>query len=76
MGVETCVTLQYLFTRYPLNFYLLKVKKFHSDSVKNESAREKKTRGRGRQTPSPPCPACIGLTEYSFEILEVLSKVF
>ena len=34
-------------TKVPLNFYLLKVKKFHGDSVKNESARAKKTRGLG-----------------------------
>ena len=31
-----------MFTKYPLNFYSLKVTKFHSDSVKNKSARTKK----------------------------------
>ena len=30
-----------LFTERPLNYYLLKVKKFHGDSVKNENARAK-----------------------------------
>ena len=39
----------------PLDFYLLKVTKFHDDSVKNESARTKKLQGGGRQTPPPPC---------------------
>ena len=37
------------FTKNLLNYYLLKVKKFYGDSVKNESARAKKTR------------ACLGL---------------
>ena len=31
------------FTKNPLNFFLLKVTTFHIDSVKNESARTKKT---------------------------------
>ena len=30
-------------TKNPLNYYSLKVTKFHGDSVKNESARTKKT---------------------------------
>ena len=47
------------FTKNPLKYYLLKVKKFHSDSVKNESARAKKNSGGGRQTPPP--LACLGL---------------
>ena len=33
---------------------ILKVTKFHVDSVKNESARTKKLQGGGRQTPPPP----------------------
>ena len=48
------------FTKNPLNYYSLKVTKFHDGSVKNESARIKKIQeGGGRQTP----PACLGLTE-------------
>ena len=38
-------------TKNPLNYYLWKVKKFHGDSVTNESARAKKQEGGGRQTP-------------------------
>ena len=41
------------FTKNPLNLYLLKVEKIHSDSVKNESATTKDQRG-GR-------PVCLGL---------------
>ena len=37
----------------PLNYYFWKVKKFHGDSVKNESARAKKLEGGGCQTPPP-----------------------
>ena len=37
-----------ILTRNPLNYYSLKVTKFHNDSVKNESARTK--------------TACLGLT--------------
>ena len=33
------------FTKNPLNFFILKVKKFHGDSVKNESDRAKKLEG-------------------------------
>ena len=36
----------------------LKVKKFHGDSVKNESARTKTT---GGGAPNAPSPACLGL---------------
>jgi len=43
------------FTKNPSNFYLLKVKKIHGDSVKNESAREKKTGG-GWVPNAPPPP--------------------
>ena len=39
------------FTKNLLNYYLLKVKKFHSDSVKNESARPKKLEKGGRLAP-------------------------
>ena len=31
-------------TKNPLNYYFIKVKKFHSDSVKNECSRTKKTK--------------------------------
>ena len=37
-----CIKKNKNFTKNPLNFYLLKVKTFHSDSVKNESVREKR----------------------------------
>ena len=47
-------------TKNPLNYYSLKVTKFHGDSVKNESAWTKKTTG-GRQT-SPPSQASLGLS--------------
>ena len=41
-------------TKNPLNYYSLKDKKIHGDSVKNKSARTKKTTGwRGRQMPPP-----------------------
>ena len=45
------------FTKNPLKYYLLKVKKFHGDSVKNESARAKKLEGGAPNAP----PACLGL---------------
>ena len=47
------------FTKNTLKYYLLKVKKFHGDSFKNESARTKKIEGGRGQTP-PPSP-CLGL---------------
>ena len=34
-----------------LNYYLLKVKKFHGDSVKNDSARAKKLEGGAKRPP-------------------------
>ena len=34
-----------MLTKNPLNYYSLKVTKFHDDSVNNESARTKKTTG-------------------------------
>ena len=37
----------------PSNYYLCKVKKFHGDSVTNESARAKKTTGGGAKRPPP-----------------------
>ena len=37
--------LRIFLTKNPLNFFLLNVTKFHGDSVKNESARTKKTKG-------------------------------
>ena len=46
-------------TKDPLNNYLLKVKKFHGDGVKNQSFKAKKLEGGGRQTPLP--PACLGV---------------
>ena len=42
-----------------LNFYLLKIKKFYGDSVKNKSARTKKLEGGAKR---PPPPACLGLS--------------
>jgi len=55
--VSTCI-FQGLFrfvalvTKNPLNYFILKVTKFHGDCVKNESARTKNYRG--RQTSPPP----------------------
>ena len=49
-----CITFFFKSTKNPLNFYLLKVNKFHGDSVKNESARATKI-GAG-QTPPPAQP--------------------
>jgi len=46
------------FTKYPLNYYLLKVTKFHDDRVKNESARIKNYRV---GAPNAHRPACLGL---------------
>ena len=43
-----------ILTRNPLNYYSLKVTKFHGDSVKNESAREKKLQ-QWRQTKQAGC---------------------
>jgi len=45
-----------LFTKIKnvLNIYILKVTKFHGDSVKNEGARAKKLEGEGLQMPPPP----------------------
>ena len=36
--------------KYPLNYYLWKVKTFHGDSVKNKSARAKTLEGGGPQS--------------------------
>ena len=41
------------FTKNLLNYYSLKLKKFHGDSVKNESAWTKKLQEGGRRTPPP-----------------------
>ena len=38
-------------TKNPLNYYSLKVTKFHGDSVKNESARTKNYRGGAKRPP-------------------------
>ena len=46
-------------TKNPLNYYSLKVTKFHGDSVKNESAKTKKNYGGGGAKRPP--PACLGL---------------
>ena len=44
----------------------LKVTRFHGESVKNESAKTKKTRkGGGRQRPPP---ACLGLRTVYFDV--------
>jgi len=40
-------------TKNPLNYYALKVTKFHGDSVKNESASTKKLQGGGAKHPPP-----------------------
>ena len=42
---------KYVLTKNPLNYYLLKVTKFHGDSFENESARSKKKLQWERQTP-------------------------
>ena len=36
-----CITTKQKISKNPLNFYLIKVKQFHGDSVRNESARVK-----------------------------------
>ena len=56
LGIKRLCTLPYhkKLSKNPSNFYLLKVKKIHGDSVKNESAREKKLEGGGGQTLPPP----------------------
>ena len=38
-------------TKNPLNYYLLKVKKFHGESVKKKSARAKKLEGGAKRPP-------------------------
>ena len=43
-----------------LKINLLKVTKFHGDSVKNKSAKTKKTRGRGGSNVPP--PSCLGFS--------------
>ena len=50
-----CIEKKIILERNPLNFYSLKVTKFRSDSVKNESVRTKKIQG-GRQTQNAPPP--------------------
>ena len=42
------------YTKNPLNFYSLKVTNFHGDSVKNESARQKKLEGGAKCSPGQP----------------------
>ena len=39
--------------KHPLNYYSLKVTKFHGDSVKNESDSTKKTTGGAERPPHP-----------------------
>ena len=41
------LNLKKIVSKNPSNYYLLKVGKFHGDSVKNKSARTKKTTGGG-----------------------------
>ena len=53
----------------PLNYYFWKVKKFHGDNIKNESAKAKKTRGGG--APNAPPPACLGLKETMEKLAEI-----
>ena len=50
------LNLKKIVSKNPSNYYLLKVGKFHGDSVKNKSARTKKLQGVER-----PPPACLGL---------------
>ena len=62
------------FSKNPLHYYSLKVTKFHSDSVKNESATTKNNKGPVRQTPPP--SACLGLIIKSITLsLKVLLKL-
>ena len=62
------------FSKNVLNYYSLKVTKFHGDSVKNESATTKKTTG-GRCVKPPPS-ACLGLIIKSITLsLKVLLKL-
>ena len=51
----------------PSNYYLWKVKKFYGDSVKNESARAKPTRGGPN--------ACLGLRKMGLNSLTGVSHV-
>jgi len=44
---------KYFLTKNPLNYYSLKVTKFHGDSVKNKSARTKKLQEGGAERPPP-----------------------
>jgi len=63
-----------ILTKNPLNFYSLKVKKFHYESVKNESARKKIK----PQVPLPPaCLSLIGwlsLKAYIMPVRTVVSR--
>ena len=50
--------------KYPLNYYVLKLKKFLGDIVKNESARDKKLDAGGGKCPSlapSPVPSLLKL---------------
>ena len=53
--------------KIPSNYYLCKVKKFHGNIVKNESASAKKNRGGGRQRP-PPSPFSFNNRAFRFLI--------
>ena len=58
-------TLDMHLKKNPLNFFLLKVTKFHGDSVKTESARTKPTyRGGGALNDPPPTRLFMAKTVY------------
>ena len=57
-----CIKIQNI-TKKPLNFYSLKVTKFHSDSVKNKSARPKQLEGGGHKPPPPACTSSVLIKE-------------
>ena len=66
-------------TKSPLNYYSLKVTKFHGDSVKNESASAKKLEGGGAKL--APSPLFIGLNvkkkkKYIFDVCSVNITAF
>ena len=66
-----------ILTKNPLNFYSLKVKKFHYESVKNESAR-KEIKPQAPKVPLPPaCLSLIGwlsLKAYIMPVRTVVSR--
>ena len=64
------------FTKNPLNNYLLKVKKFHGDSVKNESAIAKQLEGGvGARRPTPP-PSLLRVNKKIEGVKKTVSFIF